>query len=51
MRSQQTAFRVLDAFAENTDDGLLLWVITDNAGILVIGDDHMIILVDGKVLG
>ena len=51
VRSQQAAFRVLDAFAENTDDGLLLRIIADDAGILVVGDDHMIVLIDGKVLG
>lgn len=51
VRSQQAAFRVFDAFAEDTGDGLLLRVIADDARVLVVGDDHMIVLVDGKVLG
>ena len=51
MRTQQRAFGLLDTFTENAGHCAALHVIADNTGILVIGDDDVVILIDREMFG
>ena len=51
VRAQQTTSRFFDTAAQNTGKCATAWIVEPNTFVLVVGDNNVVIRVNGDMLG